>query len=109
MIERVRDGVEIVRQVAVVGGADVHINRLELDENDGQAVDETNQIRAPVVMGRAQALNFQFADSHETILLGLPEIDNLDANFLLLALVVAIGHRHPIADHLVKRPVVLGA
>jgi len=109
VIERVRDGVEIVGQVSVVGGSDIQIHRFQLDENDRQSVDETNQVGASVVMGRAKPLDLQFADGHKTILLRFPEIDHRDQDLPLLTLVVAVGHRHPVADHFVELPVVLGA
>ena len=53
-IERVRTGIEIVGQLAVIGGPDVHIDGFQLDEHQRHTIDETNQIRPPVAMGRPQ-------------------------------------------------------
>ena len=51
--------VHVVAQVAVEAGADVLVDRLQLDEDQRQAVDEADEIGAAVVVRRAQAGELQ--------------------------------------------------
>ena len=59
--------VQVVAQVAVEAGADVLVDRLQLDEDQRQAVDEADEIGAPVVVRHAQAVNLQLAHGEEAV------------------------------------------
>ena len=61
MVEGMGDDVlvHVVAQVAVEPGADVLVDRLQLDEDQRQAVDEADEIGAAVVVRRAQAGELQ--------------------------------------------------
>jgi len=62
-MEGMRDDVliHVVAQVPVETGADVLVDRLQLDEDQRQAVDEADEIGAAVVARRAQPGQFQLA------------------------------------------------
>ena len=59
--------VQVVAQIAVEPGTDVLIDRLQLDEDQRQAIDKADQIGPPVVVGRAQAGDLQLAYGKEAI------------------------------------------
>ena len=69
MVEGVRDDVlvHVVAQVAVEAGADVLVDGLQLDEDERQAVDETDEIGAAVVVRRAQPGELQLANGEEAV------------------------------------------
>ena len=69
MVEGVGDAVlgQVVGQVVVEAGADVPVDRLQLDEDQRQAVDEAHQIGAPVVVRHAHALDLQLAHGEEAV------------------------------------------
>lgn len=78
VVEGVRDRVlvQVVGEVVVEPGADVLVNRFQLDEDDGQAVDEADEIGAPVVVRDAQALDLQLAHGQETIRRRVAKVDH---------------------------------
>ena len=98
--------VEVIAQVAVEPGADVLVNGLQLDEDQRQAVDETDEIGPAVVSRRAQAGDFQFADGNEAVVwfavrtAAVLEINHPCLCVAELALRIAIAHRHAVADEL---------
>ena len=49
VVEQVRDGVLVVGEVLLVGGADVLVDVLQLHEQQRQAVDEADDVRAAAV------------------------------------------------------------
>ncbi len=91
--------VHIVAQIAVETGADVLVDRLQLDEDQRQSVDEADEIGAAVVVRRAQASQFQFPHGEEAVgTRRIVEIDHADAGIAALAVGVPPGNRHAIAD-----------
>ena len=69
MVEGVGDDVlvHVVAQVVVEAGADVLVDRLQLDEDQRQAVDEADEIGAAVVVRRAHARELQLAHGEEAV------------------------------------------
>ena len=59
--------VHVVGKVVVESLADVLVDRLQLDEDQRKAVDEADQIGAPVVVRRADAGELQLAHGEEAI------------------------------------------
>ena len=109
VVEGVSDAVlgEVVGKVVVEPGADVPIDRLQLDEDQRQAVDETHQVRAPVVVRHAHALDLQLAHGQEAVVRDVAEVDHLRVRVARLAGGIAPLHRHPAADEAVELAVVL--
>ena len=69
VVEGVGDDVlvQVVAQVAVEAGADVLVDRLQLDEDQRQAVDEADQVGPAVVARGAQAGDLQLAHGKEAV------------------------------------------
>jgi hypothetical protein len=69
VMECVGDAVlmQVVAQVIVEAGADVAVNGLQLDEDDRQAVDEADQVSAPVVVRHSHALDLQLTHGQKTV------------------------------------------
>ena len=88
-------------------GADVPVHRLQLDEDQRQAVDEAHQIRATVVVRHAHALNLQLAHGQEAVVRDVAEVDHLRPRVARLAGGIAPLHRHATADEAVELAVVL--
>ena len=99
--------IEIVTQVAVKAGTDVLVDRLEFDEHQRQTVDKADQIGAAVVVRRAQPGQFEFAYRQKAVVAGGAKVDNGRLGVAKLPLGVAVTHRHPVADQLVKGLIVL--
>ena len=59
--------VQVIGQVVVEAGADVPIDRLQLDEDQRQAVDEADEVGAAVVVRHAHALHLQLAHGQEAV------------------------------------------
>ena len=111
VVEGVGDAVlaQVVGEVVVEAGADVPIDGLQLDEDQRQAVDEADQIGAPVVVRHPHALDLQLAHGEEAVV-GQPsvaEVDHLRPRMPRLAGIVAPLDRHAVADEAVELPVVL--
>ena len=83
------------------------IDRLQLDEDQRQAVDEADEIGAPVVVRHAHALDLQLAHGEEAVVGGVAEVDHLRVRVARLAAGVAPLHRHAVADEAVELAVVL--
>ena len=47
--------VQVIPQVTIEARANVFVHRFQFNEHQRQTVDETNQVRATVVAGRAQS------------------------------------------------------
>src|SRR5437016_328728 len=47
---------QVIREIVVEAGANVSVHRLQLDEDQREAVDEAHKISAPIVVGHAGAL-----------------------------------------------------
>jgi hypothetical protein len=104
---------EVVGQVVVVARPHVEIDSLELDEHQGEAVDETDQIGPAVVVGDTEALDFEFADGEEAVVGGavwagaVLEVEDLGAGVLGLAGGIAPINGDAVADEVVEFAVVL--
>ena len=93
MVEGVGDDVlvQVVAQVVVEAGADVLVDRLQLDEDQRQAVDEADEIGAAVVVRRAQAGELQLAHGEEAVCARrVVEVDHARAGIAALAVRVAL-------------------
>ena len=104
---------QVVGQVVVEAGPHIQIDGLQLDEHQRQAVDETDQIGAAVVVGHTQALDLQLADGEETVVgsaVGagaILEINDLGAGVLGLSGSIAPVNGHAVPDEIVELPVML--
>jgi hypothetical protein len=97
-VEQVRNGVQVVGVILLVGGVDVDFEALELDEHQRQAVDEADHVRP------AQpelAPHPEFAHRQVSVLLRVFEVDEPQAPVHDLAGRVAVLHRHALAQQLV--------
>ena len=72
-MEQVRDGVQIVGVVVVVGVLHVHGIFLQLDEEQGDAVHEANDVGAAAV---EVAVDLQFLDGEEMFVFRVLEVDD---------------------------------
>ena len=88
-------------------GAEVPIHRLQLDEDQRQAVNEADKIRAAIVVRNPLALDFQLADGQKAIVVDVEEIDNFRTRMPRLAREVAPLHRNAVADESIVFAVVL--
>ena len=59
--------IKVVPQVAVEARANVPVHGFQLNEHEGQAVDETDQIGAAIVARRAQPRNLQLTYRKEAV------------------------------------------
>ncbi len=109
MVEGMGDDVSIkgVAQITVEPGADVPVDRLQFDEYQRQTIDETNQVGAAIVVGRAQPGDPEFAHHQKAIVCRLTEIDHPGLRVTQCTLRIAIAHRHTVADQPVKSLIVL--
>ena len=98
---------QVVGKVVVEAGADVAIHRLQLDEDQRQAIHETHQVGAAVVMRHPHALHFQLAHREEAVITDVTEIDDLDVSMARLAARLPPLDRHAAADETVELVVVL--
>ena len=99
--------VHVVAQVAVEAGADVLVDRLQLDEHQRQAVDEADQVGTAVVVRGAQPGDLQLAHAQKAVVLGIAEVDDSGKALPLVALGIGVGDRHAAPDIAVERLVVL--
>ena len=100
--------VHVVGEVVVEALADVLVDRLQLDEDQRQAVDETDQVGAAVVVGRADSGQLQFAHGEEAVRArGIVEIDYSGAGGLPVSLGVSVFHGYATAEHAIEIAVVL--
>ena len=109
VVEGVRDAVlvQIVREVLVKTGTDVPVDGLQLNEDQRQAVDETDEVRAPVVVRYSHALDPQLTDRQEAVSGRVPKIDDLCPGVAGLAGGVAPFDRHTAPYVAVELAVVL--
>ena len=109
-MERVGDDifVHVVGEVVVEALADVLVDRLQLDEDQRQAVDETDQIGAAVVVRRADTCELQLAYGKEAIgTRRVVEVDHPGTSGLLAALGIPVLDGNAASNQPVKIPVVL--
>ena len=99
--------VHVVAQIAVKAGADVFVHRLQFDEHQGQAVDETHQVGAAVVVGGAQTGELEFAHHQKAVVGGIAKVDHRRVRGAQLSLRVAVVHRNAVPNERVKVTVVL--
>ena len=102
VVEQVRDRVLVVGQVLLVGGADVLVDVLQLDEQERQAVDEADDVGAAAV---------EIARTHSSrtrgsgCCSGSVEVEDPQPLLDQLALVVAKGDLHAVLQQGVFLPV----
>ena len=100
--------VHVVGEVVVEALADVSVDRLQLDEDQWQAVDEADQIGTAVVVRRADAGEFQLAHGKKAVRTGpVVEVDHPGAGGFPVILGVPIFDRHATAEQPVEIAVVL--
>ena len=100
--------VPVVGQVVVEALADVPVDRLQLDEDQRQAVDETDQIGATVVAGRTDAGELQLAHGEEAVRAGLVvEVDRPGTGGFPVPLGVPVFHGYTTTEQTVEIAVVL--
>ena len=104
--------VQVVAQVAVEAGADVLVDRLQLDEDQRQAVDEADEIGAAVVVRRAQAGDFSSRTARKRLFgcrraVAVRKSITRARRIAELAAGVAVAHRHAVADAAVELLIVL--
>ena len=87
--EQVRDGVAVVAEVVVVGVLQVAVRRLQLDEHQRDAVDEADQVGAPVVQ---VGVNPELGDEEEVVVLRVLPVD--DGELLRQRRPVRLADRH---------------
>ena len=95
--------VHVVRKVVVEALADVLVDRLQLDEDQRKAVDETDHIGAAVVVRRADTGELQLTYGEEAIgTRRVVEVDHSGVGRLLVALGVPIFDGHAAAQQAIK-------
>ena len=100
--------VHIVGEVVVEALADVLVDRLQFDEHQRQAVDETDQVGAAVVVRRADAGELQLAHGEEAIgTRRVIEVDHSGTSGLLATLGIPVLDRNAAANQPVEITVVL--
>ena len=72
VVEKLGDGAEVVGIIIGVGVLHIDIEVLQLDEEERQAVDKAHDVRSAAV---EIAMDFQFLDGKEVIVLRLVEVD----------------------------------
>ena len=109
VVEGMRDAVlvQVIGEVIVEAGADVAVHGLQFDKHQRQAIDEADEVGAPVVVRHAHALHLQFAHCEKAIVNLVPEIDCPCQRMPRLALRIAPVDRHPAADETVELAIVL--
>ena len=74
VVEQAGDGVQVVGVVVRVGVLHVHGVLLQLHKQQGDPVDESHDVRAAAVQ---VAVNFQFLDGQEVVVVRVLEVDDL--------------------------------
>src|ERR1700722_6402562 len=80
---------QTVSQVVVEASADIPIDRLQLNQDQWQTVDEANQVCAPVVVRYPHTLHLQFANGKEAIVGDVTEIDHASVGVTRFAFGIA--------------------
>ena len=94
----VGDGVLVVGKILVVCAADVAVDVLQLHEQERDAVDETDQVRAAAV---ERPLDPQLADREEVVVLGVPEVEDAQGTGLHATARVPIRDLYAVAQEIV--------
>ena len=98
VVEDVGDGVAVVRIVAVVRGFEVPVDVFAFDEEEGQAVDEADDVRSPSV---EIAFYPQFAYAEEVVVFGCVKVEDSEAFPLPLTIGVVECDGYAVADEIV--------
>ena len=98
VMEDVGDGVAVVRVVAVVRGFEISVDVFAFDEEEGQAVDEADDVCSSAV---EVALYPQFAYAEEVVVFGGFKIEDSEASLRLLAVGVAKCGGYAVEDEVV--------
>jgi hypothetical protein len=109
VVKSVGDAVfgQVIGEVVVETGAYIPVDGLQLDEHQRQPIHEADQVRAPVVVRHAHALDLQLAHRREAVVRGIAEVDDASPHISGLAGDVTPFHRHPAADEVMEFAVVL--
>ena len=105
--------VEVIAQVIVETGADVLVDRFQFDEDQGQAVDETDQIGAAVIARRAQAGDLQLPDGEKSVVGpvvragAVLKVDDPRVGTVLAVLRVTVSDGYAVAEKAVELFVLL--
>ena len=97
----------VIGQVVVEALPDIAIDRLELDEDERQPVDEADEVGAAVAMRDPRALKLHLAHGHEAVVGGRPEVDNAGMIVARFTAGVAPRHRHAALNVLVELMIML--
>ena len=98
VVENVWNGVAVVRIVVFVGGLEILVDILALDKEQRQSVHKPDDVGSPAV---EVALNPEFADTQEVVVLGVVEIEHAKSLFDSFAFCVLVAHLDAIADQVV--------
>ena len=98
VVEDVGDGVAVVRVVVVVGGFEVPVDVFAFDEEEGQAVDEADDV-CPFAV--EVALYPQFAYAEEVVVFGCVKIKESEAFPVPLTIGVVECDGYAVADEIV--------
>ena len=97
-MEDVGDGVAVVRVVVVVGGFEVPVDVFAFDEEEGQAIDEADDVCTFAV---EVALYPQFAHAEEVVVFGCVKIEDSEAFPVPLTIGVVECDGYAVADEVV--------
>ena len=95
VVEQVGDGVQVVGVVVRVGVLHVHGVLLQFHKQQGDPVDESHDIRAAAVQ---VAVDFQFLDGQEVVVVRVMEVDDLGPLLLGFAVGALDGDGDPVPD-----------
>ena len=99
-VEEVGNCILVVGVVFGVGIPDIHIEIFQLDEEQGQAVDEAQDIRAFAVQAKF-VVDLQLLDGEEVVVFGVAEVEDLNPAFLLGFAGLADGDGDPVPEEAV--------
>ena len=100
--EDVRDRVAVVGEVVVVGVLEVAVRRLQLDEDERDAVDEAEEVGPALVQ---VALDPELRDEEEVVVGRVLPVDDGEPLGLPAAVRLANGDRDAVAEQLMHLPV----
>ena len=98
VVEEIGDGGLVIREVLLESGFEIAVDVLALDEQQGQAVDEAHDVGSPAVEIAAHP---QLAHAEEVVILRRLEVEDSQPRPHPLALVVAEGDLHTVAQQVV--------
>ena len=98
VVKKVGDGVQIVAIVIEIGGFYIYITAFQLDEKQGQAIYEANNICAAAV---GVAVDFQLRDSQEAIVVRLAEVNHAGSAGVCFSVCLAYRHGNAVTNEVV--------